>query len=179
MKTLFTTAFLLYSLLANAQYLDSTRVIVNAKIAMHNLKTKKIILYLRPGDTISLLNTRNPNYYYVVDWRTNKRGSINTHSLDSSDNIQTALEYRHKENMLYYKYVKVYGVKWAADLVNKNPKIGMTQEMIRLIKGEPTKINTSHFSSGVHSQWVYRNDLFPSSTEYFYFQNGKLTSWQE
>lgn len=70
----------------------------------------------------------------MADWKTDKRGLINNHSLDSADNIQTALAYRQKENQLYYKYVKIYGVKWAADLVDKSPQIGMTEAMIKLVK---------------------------------------------
>ena len=38
--------------------------------------------------------------------------------------------------------------------------------------GQPDDINRSVGSWGVHEQWVYGD-------EYLYFENGKLTSWQD
>ena len=48
----------------------------------------------------------------------------------------------------------------------------MTPRMVIESIGSPNDINKSTGSWGVHEQWVYRN-------KYLYFENGKLTSWQE
>jgi DNA-directed RNA polymerase subunit RPC12/RpoP len=51
-------------------------------------------------------------------------------------------------------------------------QIGMTPEQARAAWGAPEDINRSVGSWGVHEQWVYGNT-------YLYFQNGKLTSFQD
>ena len=47
----------------------------------------------------------------------------------------------------------------------------MTKEMAIIALGEPDDINKTVGSWGVHEQWIY-NKL------YIYFENGKLTSYQ-
>jgi len=56
--------------------------------------------------------------------------------------------------------------------------LGMTPEMARASWGIPSDINHLVNSGGVHDQWVYRW-LASSSPRYLYFDNGKLTSWQD
>lgn len=51
---------------------------------------------------------------------------------------------------------------------------GMTKEQAKLSVGTPYDINRSVGSWGIHEQWVYRNRGL-----YLYFEDGKLTSWQE
>jgi hypothetical protein len=43
--------------------------------------------------------------------------------------------------------------------------------MAELSIGKPEDINKSEGSYGTNEQWVYKN-------RYVYFENGKLTSWQ-
>lgn len=179
MKTLFTSLLLFFSILANAQFKDSSLVISTKTIPLRHVKTKKIIGYISPGDTVAFINTRSANYFYVFDWKTEKRGLVNVHSLDSAINFQTAIDKENRDNKLYYKYLKLYGIKFAQDLVDKELKIGMTEEMVELIKGHPTKSNLSHYSSGTFVQWVYEDKSFPAFTKYYYFKNDILTSWQE
>jgi hypothetical protein len=50
--------------------------------------------------------------------------------------------------------------------------IGMSKKVVSLIKGEPERINTTTGSFGIHEQWVYENN------QYYYFENGKLTTVQ-
>lgn len=50
--------------------------------------------------------------------------------------------------------------------------IGMTSDMVRKAWGSPRDINRTVGSWGVHEQWVYGGS-------YLYFENGKLTSWQD
>jgi hypothetical protein len=55
-----------------------------------------------------------------------------------------------------------------------NPRIGMTAKTVREKTnwGAPESINRTGGSWGVHEQWVY------GGRSYLYFENGKLTSWQ-
>jgi hypothetical protein len=57
--------------------------------------------------------------------------------------------------------------------------LGMTTELARASWGQPTDINRSVGSWGVHEQWVYRPALSSGSSTYLYFENGILTSWQD
>jgi hypothetical protein len=50
--------------------------------------------------------------------------------------------------------------------------IGMTEEMFIELKGKPEKINRTVLSTGTSEQWVY-------GSTYYYFKEGKLTSWQD
>lgn len=54
-----------------------------------------------------------------------------------------------------------------------NIYIGMSAKTVELIKGKPDDINRTTNAYGVREQWVYR-----SQGEYYYFDNGKLTSVQ-
>lgn len=69
---------------------------------------------------------------------------------------------------LYNKYGKYYG-----NLIFKNNIIiGMTKSMVRESWGEPEDINRTVTSYSTHEQWVY-------GSTYVYFDNGKLTAWQD
>ncbi len=50
--------------------------------------------------------------------------------------------------------------------------IGMTVDQFRFAGQKPTQINRTVVASGIHEQWVFPNN------HYYYFENGKLTSWQ-
>ncbi len=50
----------------------------------------------------------------------------------------------------------------------------MTSDMAVESLGKPSEINKSVGSWGVHEQWNYI-----IYNAYLYFENGKLTSWQE
>jgi len=51
--------------------------------------------------------------------------------------------------------------------------LGMTKQQVELSWGKPERINRSVGTWGVNEQWVYEGQ------RYIYFQNGKLTSWQD
>lgn len=67
---------------------------------------------------------------------------------------------------------KQYSEKTAIKISNHRIWIGMTPDMARKSIGKPKDINKSTGSYGSHEQWVYDN-------RYLYFENGKLTSWQD
>lgn len=73
-----------------------------------------------------------------------------------------------KEDRIIEKYGKVYGPL----IYNNQIAIGMTKKMVIESIGSPNDINKTIGSWGVHEQWVYLK-------KYLYFENGKLTSWQE
>lgn len=73
-----------------------------------------------------------------------------------------------KKERLIEKYGKRYGTLVHVKVI----AIGMTKNMVIECMGHPDDINKTIGSWGTHEQWVYRN-------KYLYFENGKLTSWQE
>ena len=68
-------------------------------------------------------------------------------------------------------YIKKYGQKTYNKLKEGYYWIGMNREMATISLGSPKDINRTVGSWGVHEQWVYDN-------LYLYFENGKLTSYQ-
>jgi hypothetical protein len=88
------------------------------------------------------------------------------------------LEYENKLKLekaeyakLEKKYIKKYGQKTYNKLKEGYYWIGMNREMATISLGSPKDINRTFGSWGVHQQWVYEN-------RYLYFENGKLTSYQ-
>ncbi|MBE9468502.1 MAG: hypothetical protein IMY72_09335 [Bacteroidetes bacterium] len=67
---------------------------------------------------------------------------------------------------------KIYGESVANKIFNHSIWIGMTADIARLSIGSPLEINRTTGSWGIHEQWVYKN-------RYLYFENDKLTSWQD
>ncbi len=68
--------------------------------------------------------------------------------------------------------IKKYGKKNAQRIIDKKIWLGMSNEMARESWGEPNDINRTVGRWGVHEQWVYDGT-------YLYFENGKLTGWQD
>ncbi|MCF8714479.1 hypothetical protein JM658_06500 [Joostella atrarenae] len=69
------------------------------------------------------------------------------------------------------EYIKKYGQKTFDKLKEGYYWTGMNREMATISLGSPKDINRTVGSWGVHEQWVYDNI-------YLYFENGKLTSYQ-
>jgi len=82
-----------------------------------------------------------------------------------------------KYNDLYFYRKNPIRPTWAQDVVKiikqRKVKIGMTAEQVSISWGKPEEINKSVGSWGVNEQWVYGDG------HYLYFENGKLTSWQD
>ncbi|EMQ93772.1 hypothetical protein D778_01533 [Xanthomarina gelatinilytica] len=88
------------------------------------------------------------------------------------------LEYENKLKLkqaeyakLEKEYIKKYGQKTYDKLMQGYYWIGMNREMATISLGRPKDINRTVGSWGVHEQWVYDGI-------YLYFENGKLTSYQ-
>ncbi|ASU34351.1 hypothetical protein [Mucilaginibacter xinganensis] len=164
---------------ANGQNIFPTEVISIKDMPFRNINSKKIIGTIHAGDTVYLKNIRIAPYYYIEFH--GKDVLINSKDLDSAKNLDYAVNYLHNQVKLISKLIKKYGKKYGPLVVAKDITIGMTEDMILDIKDGkyPTIINSSHYSFGDESQWVYRDDFLPSATEYYYFRNGRLTSWQD
>src|SRR5262245_29539187 len=66
--------------------------------------------------------------------------------------------------------------KWPSQIeqavIEKKIRMGMTEEQVIAAWGKPAKINKTVGSWGLHEQWVY------DTSNYLYFENGMLKSWQ-
>ncbi len=54
--------------------------------------------------------------------------------------------------------------------------IGMTKKEFRLVEGEPDDINYYNYGYGETEQWVYEYSNYDN--DYYYFRDGRLSSWQ-
>lgn len=75
---------------------------------------------------------------------------------------------------------KKYGKVNAKLIIERRVKLGWSEEMCRESWGDPSDINTTTGSWGVHEQWVYE----VSYEDYYnmrclYFENGILTTIQD
>lgn len=70
--------------------------------------------------------------------------------------------------------VSKWGKRVLTAIKEGNVFIGMTKEQTRASWGLPQEINKSGGEWGIHEQWIY-GDFGP----YLYFENNKLTSWQD
>lgn len=72
---------------------------------------------------------------------------------------------------------KEFGRKNALGILNKKFWIGMSKRMALKSLGKPNTKNKSTGSWGVHEQWVYSKAN--NKMIYLYFENNKLTSFQD
>jgi hypothetical protein len=70
------------------------------------------------------------------------------------------------------RYIKKYGEKDYSKMKQGYYWIGMNKEMATISLGTPNKVNRTVGAWGVREQWVYE-------TNYLYFENGVLTSYQD
>lgn len=89
----------------------------------------------------------------------------------AEQNEKTVLEReKNREKYLYTKYSK----EIANRILQNKIWLGMTYDMALESIGQPSTKNRSVGEWGIHEQWVYSH-----SNLFLYFENGKLTSWQE
>lgn len=108
--------------------------------------------------------------YYDTYWLIKKDSIMGyTNELYLNINIEMKkMKRKHDKNEIKKKY----GEDIANKIYNRRILIGMTEEMAKLSIGKPLEVNKSTGSWGEHEQWVYED-------RYLYFENGKLTSWQD
>jgi hypothetical protein len=83
---------------------------------------------------------------------------------------------KSQNNAIYKRrtdLTKKYGSQEIAEkIIAKKIWLGMSSAMALESWGNPSDINRSVGSWGVHEQWIYGDT-------YLYFENGVLTSWQD
>lgn len=90
------------------------------------------------------------------------------------------MDYGGKAIVRFEALVKKYGKLNAKLIIEKQVKLGWSEEMCRESWGNPTDINTTTGSWGVHEQWVYEvsyDDYY--NMRCLYFENGVLTTIQD
>lgn len=133
------------------------KCVKDAKIySPHN----SLIAQLSVGDKVRVIG-QDENTYTVI--YNSQRGWVMKDALRTEGAIAT-----RKADL-----TKKYGSASAQKILEGMVWIGMTDAMAVESIGKPKEINRSVGSWGVHEQWVYGNDIF------LYFENGKLTSWQD
>lgn len=83
---------------------------------------------------------------------------------------KTTFEDREKKREI--DCLKKYSEETCKKLMRRDYWIGMTEEQAIISRGRPEEINRSVGSWGTHEQWIYPYGL------YFYFRNGRLSSYQ-
>jgi len=153
------------------------------------------------GDTVKLIGYEKSGGYWYVEkdnhkgylldryiqetdetnmfkqWLLKKQGLIEAEKVSAAQK-QLEQEIMQEDNVIQEtqkayrkKLVAKYGKHNADKILNNYYWIGMTAEMAIISLGKPNSINKSVGKWGVHEQWVYDG-------EYLYFENGKLTSFQ-
>ena len=112
--------------------------------------------YIRP---VSILQTPEVEAYF------------NTY-IPKPKTIKYISDAQQKRNL-----IKLYGVRYGTDIFNGTIRMGMTKKMVKEVLGEPSDINRTVTTHSTSEQWVY--DKEGSKTEYYYFDNGRLSSWQD
>ena len=88
----------------------------------------------------------------------------------------------------YFRNINIGLIKWSDPRIDNGiteeqwkkvqslqPWIGMTENQLMLVKILlPDNVNESHSSTGITKQYVFRG---VDGTEYYYFKNGELISW--
>jgi hypothetical protein len=134
------------------------------------LSGEKVILQEKPDSLTVFLKIKKGNiigYVYKRDIQTPQQ-ILFQQQLDAQ-RVQ-----QQKEAAIKYKndLIKKYHQTIATKILNQKIWLGMTDKMAIESWGKPDDINRSVGSWGVHEQWVYPDN------QYLYFENGKLTSYQ-
>lgn len=160
------------------------------RLKMDSLKlfiTAKQIKSFKKGDTVKLLNANIGNMGIPNVIITNGSEEIET-SLENlkvrpslnviatqmiqknseKETIQEAKALQERNKRLKAKYGEMNFKR----MMKGETWIGMTETMFLEMKGKPEKVNRTVSSSGAKEQWVY-------GYSYYYFENGKLTTWQD
>lgn len=124
------------------------------------------------GDTIFVFDWYEEPYFKAS--YKDKVGYISYVSFTENKKISD-LMYKNlaKENPKLARLSQKYGKPIANRLIKGEYWVGMTSEMAKESVGFPSDINKSTGSWGIHEQWVY-----DKKNLYLYFENGKLTSFQ-
>lgn len=111
----------------------------------------------------------------LIKFIANKKDEIQSLAEKKQKRIDS--DRKNKEDLKSKKDEKLAISKYGAKIYNQLKEgyywIGMNKDMAIISLGNPNYINRTVGSWGVHEQWVYDNNF------YIYFENGKLTSYQD
>jgi hypothetical protein len=155
------------------------RVVGKWNIEENDTKNKDVILN---SDVVKVLNMVDAGTCVDCNLRKAPEG-IKVGFLNSYTDIKFIGLYKEKKYIFPLgilscnKYVEYKPYNWSNIIWNsiRQQKIflGMTKDMAILSWGNPDSINRTVGTWGVHEQWVYGDNV------YLYFENGKITSWQD
>ncbi|MDX5326070.1 MAG: hypothetical protein LPK80_07390 [Bacteroidota bacterium] len=144
----------------------ATRTITksDARIKLEPEILSDVIAVIPKGNSV-YVSSFSEGYYFIIS------DSIQGHTselfLVQNEIMSQLKKESSKENL-----IDRFGEDIANMILSHRVWIGMTPDMARLSLGSPKDINKNTGSWGVNEQWVYDD-------KYLYFENGKLTSWQE
>lgn len=194
MKKLFIVILLLISINAFSQqsYIGTTTIKASTRLRNQPSSSGEVITTIKKNKTIKVLKYSGDSYWQV-EYK-NEIGFVNDVTLVITEEMNKAIkedegkkvlsELKQKQDILAAqqkkraerkeKLAEKYGVLNANFILNGKLFTGMTKEMVIESIGKPDDINKTTGPWGVHEQWVY-----DKKNMYVYFENGKLTSWQE
>lgn len=137
-----------------------------------NSNSKKI--FEIPFKDSTLVLSRHKKTIWLKTKYKNVIGYVSYNSLKKTDALLSIYdtEMANRLEML----IKRFGRKNALGILNKRYWTGMSKDMAEESLGKPNTKNKSTGSWGIHEQWVYSN--INNKRIYLYFENNKLTSFQ-
>lgn len=171
---------------------DSTlKAIVKSGAKIKNIASPlgESIIRLNEGKEVVIMDYENGYFSVCAE---SVCGYMNDFWINKDDKIEEYINVKEKEEIelrrlereqklknqkdeyakLEMNYIKKYGKETYNKLKQGDYWIGMNKKMAIISLGRPNDINRTVGSWGVHEQWVYDN-------LYLYFENGKLTSYQD
>ncbi|HKJ33083.1 MAG TPA: hypothetical protein VKA34_14700 [Balneolales bacterium] len=141
------------------------------------------ITAVKPGETVTVFNFFKYPYFKVS--YDSIVGFMSYASFERNEYInQIVSDYQKRQKRIMIKtnpklsrLLKKYGKKAAHRIIAHEIWIGMTYVMAKESIGSPDKINRTTSSGEVNEQWIYPFAKY-GKYKYLYFDNGKLTSWQ-
>ena len=131
------------------------------------------IIEIEKNDSIKIYNWYK-KYYFKASYK-GKVGYVFEEGIKIDKKLIEYIVENLKKNDTKLAYlVDEYGLKLAYKLNSGSYWRGMTKKMAIDGVGKPDEINKTTGSWGIHEQWVYRKKNI-----YLYFENGKLTSYQD
>lgn len=125
--------------------------------------------YSGKGGTVNIISRTTPEQFlkFVAEFEEFFNGLI-TERIEDCNTIES------RKTWLDNKYKSSWTDADRQTVAEKKIKLGMTEDQAELSWGNPESKNNTVTQYGKRSQWVYK-----ASKTYLYFENGKLTAWQD
>lgn len=131
------------------------------------------IIEIKKNDSVKVYNWYK-KYYFKASYK-GKIGYIFEEGIKIDKKLTEFIVNNVRKTDTKFAYlIEEYGLKLAYKLKSGTYWRGMSKKMAIDGVGKPDEINKTTGSWGIHEQWVYRKKGI-----YLYFENGKLTSYQD